>query len=170
MDSNTLVYNMEHHPNSPARTSKSLVNLHRDIGYLDRKAMEYRHSELDLLQKICSNVRNCRGLGEIVYFKGLIEELNFSRLQLKNIVIFWIMFQKVILCCTIGVHAIYALPDIPYGQLHIATWLTTSQKAPRPHKSPTHGFWHLFRIQVLSRGHSVFKIHSGWQPNIGSPI
>lgn len=167
MDSNTLVCNMEHHPNSPASTSKLLANLHRDNGYLDRMAMEYRHLELDLLQNM--GQQGIRGIREIVYCKGQENWISES-FNWKNIVMFRIVFEKNILCCTIGVQAIYALPDIPYGQLHIATWLTTSQKAPRPHKSPTHGFWHLFRMHVLSRGHSVFKIHSGWQPNIGSPI
>lgn len=75
-------------------------------------------------------------------------------------------FRICVPCCI--VHKANAFPDIPGGQLHIGTWLYTLQIAFCP-QVPGQGSAHLFRIHALLRGQSVFKTHSGRQPEYGSP-
>ena len=79
-----------------------------------------------------------------------------------NVVISLILAKNVnLLCC--GWHWTNALPIIPAGQLHIGTWLMTSQMAFRAHV-PGHGSTHLLLRQALSLGQSEFRTHSGRQP------
>lgn len=63
----------------------------------------------------------------------------------------------------IALHSIKALPLVPCGQLHIGTWFITLHNACIPHV-PMHGSTHLFLIHALFLLQSVFRIHSGRQP------
>ena len=54
-------------------------------------------------------------------------------------------------------------------QEHTGMWFTTSHTAFWPHV-PGQGSLHLFFRQVLSRGHSELRIHSGRQASYGLPI
>lgn len=68
----------------------------------------------------------------------------------------------------LGVHWMKALPCIPSGHLQIGMWLRTSQMAVRA-QVPGQGSVHLLRMQARSRGQSVWRTHSGRQPEYGSP-
>lgn len=57
---------------------------------------------------------------------------------------------------------------MPCGQLHMGTWLITSQIAFKL-QVPEQGSMHLFLEQALSRGQSELSTHSGLQPTYGSP-
>lgn len=68
----------------------------------------------------------------------------------------------------IGRHATKASPDVPGGQVQVGIWLITSQCASCPHV-PGQGSTQRWLLQALFRGQSEFMVHSGRQPEYGSP-
>ena len=69
---------------------------------------------------------------------------------------------------TIGRHATNASPEVCGGHEHVGIWLTTSHLASCP-QIPMHGSMQRKLIHALFGEQSVFMVHSGRQPEYGSP-
>jgi len=77
-------------------------------------------------------------------------------------------WKKACLQFDILLHIVSGLPVMPFGQKQIGLWLTTRQRARRPHAF-LHGSMHSELTQANDLGHSALSVQRGRHPMYGSP-